>query len=218
MKTRFVAWIILALTLSMLTVTNAKAAITGPYVVYAGNSFQFTVSGSVQKAYCAYVQVTTPGGFSASPTRFNVGSQFSQTVTATAPNYATSGTFSAMLFYWTSPNCYGTSSVLTLGWYTVQVIAPTKYQVTFVVLATFGQITGAVVSVYDSRGNLVAQNGASSSCTTCPVYVTVSLPAGSYKASAYAAVETAYGGVHGFGVIWITVNGSSSYTIAVMPA
>ena len=223
MKPRLLGLLVLAvIILPMLFVTSANATLTGPYVVNAGSSFQLRISGSVQKAYCAYVVVTKPSGFSASPSRFNVGPQFNQVVTATAPNYATSGTFSAMLFYSTRSNCAGTSSVLSLGWYTVQVIVPVKYQVTFVVLSSFGHVTAAVVSVYDSSGKLVAQNGASASCTTCSVYVTVSLPSGSYKASAFAALSVAtnspYGGTggHGLGVIWVTVSRSTSYTIPVI--
>jgi energy-converting hydrogenase Eha subunit B len=211
--------IMLVLLAALMPLPSAEAAVTGPLVVNAGSSFQITVSGSQSSAYCAYVIVNVPSGFSASPTRFNVGSSFSKTITAWAPNYKTSGTFSATLFYWKNSACSGTSYVTTLGWLTVSVIVPTKYAVTFVVLATFGQMKNAYVSVYDSKGNYVGTWGNAAACSTCPVYVKASLPAGSYKASALGlvALPGQMTQKQCMGVIWITVSGPSSFTIPLWP-
>ncbi len=181
-KTVMIAGIIL-LILAFQAVPETLANLSGPYVVDAGTSFTLQLSIPGDKLYCAYVQLSVPMGFSASQTRFGVPSSGLRTsISVSAPNYATSGTFQAMLFYWTTFNCYGTSYVSYAGSWTVSVQQRAKYAVNFAVVSSL-RVISAYVYVVDSRGNTVGSGAGSSGCSGCvTVYFTVYLPNGCYTA------------------------------------
>jgi len=227
------ALVLLVLEIQVIPTALAAPSVSGrfsaPSSIEAGRSF--TVSTTISNygstpVYSVKVTISVPSGFSANRQELffgDIGSGRSKTQSfqATAPNYGTSGAFSGIAFYSDNMIGKGTMGTAYVWGSAVYVYSPKKYSVTFVVLATWGQIKSAVVSVYDSSGSLVAQGGNIARDTTSPVYVQVSLSAGSYRASALGVVS-AVGGPPGsqkqsVGLIWITVCGGSSFTIALLP-
>jgi hypothetical protein len=170
------------------------ADLSGPYAVDAGTSFTLGLSIIGGKLYCAYVQLSVPSGFSPSGTRrFNVPSTGMRTsLSFTAPNYATSGTFQATLFYWPNLNCQGTSYVSYAGSWTVKVQQRTKYSVSFAVVSSL-HVISAYVYVRDSSGNTVGSGAGSAGCTGCSVSFTVYLPTGCYTAYGGGYLQLPYG-------------------------
>jgi hypothetical protein len=161
----------------------ASADVSGPYMVDAGSNFSIQLNIAGGNLYCAYVTLSVPAGFWVSTTRFSVPSWGLRTsIQARAPNFATSGTFQATLFYWPNVNCAGTSYVSYAGSWTVIVQQRQKFPVSFAV-GSSTRVVYAWLFIYDSRGNQVGSGAGYTSCSGCvTVHITIDLPTGCYTA------------------------------------
>ena len=210
-----------------LAAPNVSGSMYAPSVVITGRSFEVRVSISNwgnSAAYYVKVRLNVPPGFTALNLEVYVGDLrpgSSRTLSwqVAAPFYATSGSFSAQVFYSDNAAGKGTMWAAYIPGRTVWVYAPTKYKVTFIIQASCA-IKKAWVVVYDTQTNgAIAIGGRSAtSSTQSSISITLDLPIGNYKASA-GAVLLPPPNVPPNAVGWkyFSVSGPTSVLIVVVP-
>jgi hypothetical protein len=226
-----ISYILILVLLAAQIVQPALAAptvsghISAPYLVFTGRSFEVRMSISNygnSPAYYAKVRLNVPQGFSARNLEVYVGDLrpgSSKTLSwqVTAPSYATSGSFSAQVFYSDNAAGKGTMSVVYIPGPTVLVYSPTKYKVTFIIQASM-PIKYAWVVVYDTNAGQTVAGGAgrATTSTQSTIFITLDLPIGNYKASASAVISTPRGPANAVGWRYFSVSGDTSVLIIVV--